>query len=222
MFPFCFLSTSALCIAPPANTVLTNNVLAERLVQSAKQVPTLPIAFRCGDGVDRSTAGPVHRRMRRQLSKGWRSLPRDYARSTIDWLRSPADELAALMRQSALLKAEAGSARWGVYADVAIADYQLRLFAIASTMEFSDKSATQHSENLLLLLQPIASSYLPIGTTLTLRAQDSLYAEPTLQWASNPIYLFSRVLASRETQFTVEIHLPDARSAVLSPLTLFS
>ncbi|MEL6900294.1 MAG: hypothetical protein AAFP07_05035 [Cyanobacteria bacterium J06606_4] len=215
------MSTSDLCIAPPANAVLTNHVLAERLAQTAKQVPRLPTVFRCSDGADRSTAGPVHRRMRRRVSEGWRSLPMDRDRRTLDWLQSPADELAALMRQSALLEAEAGSAQQGVYADVAIADYQLRLFAIARMMDFSDKAAPR-SANLLLLLQPIASSYLPIGTTLTLRTQDSLSVEPTLQWSSRPIYLFSRVLVSRETQLTVEIHLPDAQSVVLSPLTLFS
>lgn len=221
MFPFCFLSTSALCATPTINTVLTNNVLVERLVQSARQVSILPTDFRCSDGADRSTEGSVHRRMRQRVSEGWRLLPMDRDRNTVDWQRSPADKLAALMKRSELLEADAVSAQSGVYMDVAISEYRLRLFVLARTIDFSEKSAAQKSINLLLLLQPIASSYLPIGTTLILREQDSLYAEPTLQWASDPAYLFSQVLVSQEAQLTVEIHLPDARSAVLPSLTLF-
>lgn len=235
MFAFCFLSPavltpsafglSASCVRQPLE-----HALAERIAHSARssirdsdrRVLTPPTEFRCSNRADHSGSGYFHRRRRNWVSEGWKALSADGNGLNIDWSRSPADELATLIGQSKLLEGGALSALQGGYADMAIAEYQLRLFAIAAPTDFLGKSTELQLLNLLLLLQPVASSYLPIGTTLSIQDQYSLYAEPSLQWASDPVYLCTSVFCPLEAQLTVAVHLPNARPAILPTLTFHS
>ena len=102
----------------------------------------------------------------------------------------------------------------GLYTDFSITEYKLRLYALIWAVDASETSEL----SLVLILGPIAGSYLPMGTQISVKEKNLLVAEQNLRWTSNPTYLYTQVFGSWEEQFTVEIFLPSARPFSLSPL----
>lgn len=102
----------------------------------------------------------------------------------------------------------------GLYTDFSITEYKLRLYALIWAVDASETSEL----SLVLILGPIAGSYLPMGTQISVKEKNLLVAEQNLRWTSNPTYLYTQVFGSWEEQFTVEIFLPNARPFALSPL----
>lgn len=82
-----------------------------------------------------------------------------------------------------------------------------------------DEALAAPELSLFLVLGPIAGSYLPMGSQLSVKENNLLMADQTLQWMSNPSYLYTQVFGSWDKKFTVEILLPQTRSFVLPPLT---
>lgn len=108
----------------------------------------------------------------------------------------------------------------GVYTDVSIGEFKLRLYALVWTMDGQPDEALAAPElSLFLVLGPIAGSYLPMGSQLSVKENNLLMADQTLQWMSNPSYLYTQVFGSWDKKFTVEILLPQTRPFVLPPLT---
>ncbi|MEM9089490.1 MAG: DUF1822 family protein [Cyanobacteria bacterium P01_F01_bin.53] len=102
----------------------------------------------------------------------------------------------------------------GLYTDFSITEYKLRLYALIWAVDASETSEL----SLVLILGPIAGSYLPMGTQISVKEKNLLVAEQNLRWTSNPTYLYTQVFGSWEEQFTIEIFLPNARPFSLSPL----
>lgn len=102
----------------------------------------------------------------------------------------------------------------GVYADISILEYQLRLQALADIQSASDKEL-----HLLLVLSPLSNSYIPIGTALTIAEKNLLSSESHLRWASQPACLYTQVFGEWEKKFTVQISLPNALPKALPALT---
>ena len=100
----------------------------------------------------------------------------------------------------------------GVYTDLAIAEYRLRVYAMVHSS--ADVSS------LFLILGPLAGSYLPMGSRLSVREQNLLLSEPRLHWAQRSTYVHTQVFGNWEEKFTIEIVLPNARPKVLAPLAL--
>ncbi len=103
----------------------------------------------------------------------------------------------------------------GLYSDLSIAEYRLRMYALVWGIE----NLSDSDLSLFLILEPIEGSYLPLGTRLTVKENNLLLAEPSLQWTNFPTYLYTQVFGSWEEKFTVEILLPNARPFELPPLT---
>lgn len=103
----------------------------------------------------------------------------------------------------------------GLYTDLAIAEYSLRLYALV----WATEALSESELSLFLMLEPIEGSYLPLGTRLTVKENNLLLAEPNLRWTNFPTYLYTQVFGSWEEKFTVEILLPNARPFELPPLT---
>ena len=102
----------------------------------------------------------------------------------------------------------------GLYTDFSITEYKLRLYALIWAVDAIETPEL----SLVLILGPIAGSYLPMGTQISVKEKNLLVAEQNLRWTSNPTYLYTQVFGSWEEQFTVEISLPNARPFSLSPL----
>lgn len=119
----------------------------------------------------------------------------------------------------------------GVYADVSIGEYRLRLQSLAwsqpvcsnvaytAQTNTTQAAATDAELKLLLVLSPMAGSYLPIGTSLTITENNLLHSAPHLQWASHPNCLYTQVFGDWEKKFTVKIVLPNALPKTLPSLT---
>ena len=100
----------------------------------------------------------------------------------------------------------------GVYTDLAIAEYRLRVFAMVHlTPEFS---------GLFLLLGSVNGSYLPMGSRLIVKENNLLLSEQELHWTEHSAYVHTQVFGSWQEKFTIEIVLPNARPKVLAPLML--
>ncbi len=103
----------------------------------------------------------------------------------------------------------------GVYTDLAIAEYKLRMYALAWT---AIEAIVGPSLSVFLILEPIEGSYLPMDTRLTVKENNLLVDEPNLRWTNHPTYLYTQVFGAREEEFTVEILLPNAHPYELPSL----
>lgn len=104
----------------------------------------------------------------------------------------------------------------GVCADVSIAEYKLRLYALVWT----DDTLDELDPRLFLLLGPVAGSYLPIDSQLSIKEDHLLLSEQKMRWTHDSTYLCSQVLGLWKLKFTVEILLPNARPLAMPPLIL--
>ena len=77
--------------------------------------------------------------------------------------------------------------------NIAIAEYRLRLHALVCPRETFLGSQLDEGLSLLLILGPIANSYLPIGTELTITENNLLHSGQNLRWTSQPICLYTQV-----------------------------
>lgn len=128
---------------------------------------------------------------------------------------SPSKELSRLLKRFTAGDIDLPPTATGVYADVAITEYKLRLYALVWAVE----ALLEPELSLFLILGPIQGSYLPMDTQLTVKENNLLLTEQTLRWTSAPTYLYTQVFGSWEEKFTVEIALPYARPFSLPPLT---
>jgi hypothetical protein len=118
----------------------------------------------------------------------------------------------------------------GVYTDLAIAEYKLRLYALVWSVTGAAKAPVEApvealidtSEetdlSLFLILGPVEGSYLPMGTRLTVKENNLLLTDQNLRWTSHPTYLYTQVFGAWKEKFTVEVLLPNARPILLPPL----
>ena len=154
--------------------------------------------------------------MSRRLGKRGRSLP------TPEWNPMTAHTVSSLVQQFAHRTKETGSLQGqrGVYADLRIGEYRLRLQALAwSKAGMSKAVLTDRELNLLLLLGPIANSYLPVGSELTVTENNLRHVGQSLCWSSSPTCLYTQIFGDWEKQFSVQVSLPNAMSLVLPSLT---
>lgn len=136
------------------------------------------------------------------------------------WQPLPTAELAELIRR---FEGADEIVCWGdvrgVFVDIAIAEYRLRLHALVCPRETFLGSQLDEGLSLLLILGPIANSYLPIGTELTVTENNLLNSGQSLCWTSQPACLYTQVFGDCANQFTVRIKLPNGGSVTLSSLT---
>lgn len=128
---------------------------------------------------------------------------------------SPNKELSRLLKRFRSGDIDLPQAVTGVYADVTITEYKLRLYALGWAVE----ALLEPELSLFLILGPTQGSYLPMDTQLTVKENNLLLTEQTLRWTSAPTYLYTQVFGTWEEKFTVEIALPYARPLSLPPLT---
>lgn len=129
-------------------------------------------------------------------------------------VKSAGSQLAPVLDQLRCTEIEFPAATSGFYIDLAAGEYRLRLYALVWTEEVLEDSAV----SLLLALGPTAGSYLPIGTTLTVKEQNLLSTEAHLRWMSHPTYVYTQVFGGWEEPFTVEVALPNAHPLELPAL----
>ncbi|MEL6815202.1 MAG: hypothetical protein AAFP03_10370 [Cyanobacteria bacterium J06598_3] len=135
------------------------------------------------------------------------------ATSTLD--SAPRKELSRLLKRFKSGDIDLPQAAAGVYADVLITEYKLRLYALVWAVE----ALLEPELSLFLILGPTQGSYLPMDTQLTVKENNLLLTEQTLRWTSAPTYLYTQVFGTWKEKFTVEIALPYARPLSLPPLT---
>ncbi len=130
---------------------------------------------------------------------------------------SPEGELVTLLNRLDPLEISAppNAVVNGVYSDLAIAEYRLRLYALVR----STVQAAESSLSLFLVLGPIQGSYLPIETRLSVQENNLLLTEANHKWISHPAYLYTQVFGTWEEKFTVEVLLPNARPLTMPPLS---
>lgn len=104
----------------------------------------------------------------------------------------------------------------GVYADLSIAEYKLRVYAM---MHLAPLNPGEVDASLFLVLGSLKGSYLPVGSRLTVTEKSLLLTEPGLHWTEHSTYVYTQVFGDWQEKFTIEIGLPNARPKVLSPLT---
>lgn len=105
-----------------------------------------------------------------------------------------------------------------VFTEIVIANYPFRLYAIANATSQHQPNSESDS-NLLLVLTPMANSYVPVGTDLTIRESDRVCAYQHRCWSTNPAYLYTLVSGHWEQQFTVEVVLPNVLPFALPTLS---
>lgn len=103
----------------------------------------------------------------------------------------------------------------GFYTDLSIAEYKLRMYALAWT---AVEAIVGAGLSVFLILEPIEGSYLPMDTRLTVKENNLLVDEPNLCWTGHPMYLYTQVFGAWEEAFTVEILLPNAHPYELPSL----
>lgn len=136
------------------------------------------------------------------------------------WQPLPTAELAELIRR---FEGADEIVCWGdvrgVFVDIAIAEYRLRLHTLVCPRETFLGSQLDEGLGLLLILGPIANSYLPIGTELTITENNLLHSGQNLRWMSQPVCLYTQVFGDWEKRFTVQVRLPNGAFITLPPLT---
>lgn len=215
--------------------------------QPAKQMVPMPITTDVRRSLTQSTAAAVVRRRglrgrheRRHKAVRWAMLPTMLPTmnfSEVNETTEPVNALAELLHRLATDGVVCPGQPKGVYADIVMGEYRFRLYAVtdaAVTAEYSDDGAfgsssgsssgsafdsAEISPNLLLILKPVASSYLPIGTQLVVQEDNLLNSEPVLRWATSPTCLSTQVYGNWQAQFTVDVWLPTAGKISLPPLT---
>ena len=134
---------------------------------------------------------------------------------SIDWGgRSPEGELATLLNRADFSDLDLPTQAEGVYANLSVGEYKLRLYALVWAID----SAMETELSLCLILGPVAGSYLPMGTQLTVKEKHLLLTGQALKWTSHPTYLYTQVFGSWAEQLTVEVLLPNNRPVALPPL----
>jgi hypothetical protein len=128
---------------------------------------------------------------------------------------SPDEELAALIRRFDPNEVMFPPETSGVYIDLSIAEYKLRLYALTW---IATPAAELEGLGLFLILGPVQGSYLPIGTRLTVKENNLLLTEPNLRWTAYPTYLYTQVFGLWEEKLTVEVLLPNTCPFALPPL----
>ncbi|MFK8186712.1 MAG: hypothetical protein AB8B99_25330 [Phormidesmis sp.] len=98
----------------------------------------------------------------------------------------------------------------GVYTDVTITEYRLRVYAVMHLGE--------STSSLFLILGSLKGSYLPVGSRVSVKEQHLLLSDPGLHWTEHSTYVYTQVFGDWKEQFTIEIVLPNARPKVLAPL----
>ena len=129
--------------------------------------------------------------------------------------RSAAEALPAILNRFDPTDISVPNAAMGVYANLTISEYRLRLYALV----WEEESLGEPELSLVLILGPTADSYLPIGTELNIREHNLLNSGQHMRWTSHPSYLYTQVYGDWAEKFTVEIRLPNARPVALPSLS---
>ena len=123
-------------------------------------------------------------------------------------------ELAALLIRFDFADGAFPSETIAAYADFSSENQKLRLYALAWT------AAGAEEMSLYLVLQPMAGSYLPLGTEVSVVESDLFHSGQSLRWTSHPVYLYTQIFGAWESQFSVKVSFPNTLPITLSPLTL--
>jgi hypothetical protein len=154
-------------------------------------------------------------------------------------LNSPDEALATLLNRFDPAEITFPAETTGVYIDLSIAEYQLRLYVLTwvagtskqttSEQATSEQATSEKIEpaqlkplSLFLILGPIKGSYLPIDTQLRVKENNLLLSDPHLRWTAHPAYLYTQVLGLWEEQLTVEVLLPNRHPLALPPINFQS
>lgn len=249
MFPFSFVIANGLSDvdAPHQDSPMNANPdtaaalgldLDLRLRQPAKQIASMPVTTNTRRPLTKSSeAAVMHRRARRGRHErrykavSWAVLP-TMNFSEVNEPAEPVNALEELLHRLSTDSVVCPSRPKGVYADIATGEYCFRLYAVTDavvTAEHGDDRAydsafgsAEMTPNLLLILKPLANSYLPIGTQLIVQENNLLNSEPVLSWATSPTCLHTQVYGNWQDQFTVDVWLPTAAKISLPPLTFES
>lgn len=123
-------------------------------------------------------------------------------------------ELAALLIRFDFSDGVFPSETIAAYTQLSIQDQQFRLYALAWATAGTDEMS------LHLVLQPLAGSYVPLGTVLSVTERDLSNAGQKVRWSSRPVYLYTQILGEWASQFSVKVSFPEAFPVSLSPLML--
>jgi len=228
MFPFSFLTASSQPLKPLSSRLLADEKLPSAPVsqppfssQPQKQPASQPlpksvprsksqVQQRLDTLAKRVSAPAVSRRNRHQQMK--QSM-------TASWLPLPTPDLSSLIERFGGTEVQCPADSRGVYADLTVGEYRLRLNALVWSEAVPDGLVEDSELSLLLVLSPMGQSYLPIGTELTITENNLLHSGQNLRWTGQPTCLYTQVFGDWEKKFTVGVLLPNALPKMLPPLT---
>jgi hypothetical protein len=203
-----------------------------------------PYRNRLNNGLSQGLNKGLNKGLPKGLNKGLSKLPQ---KDSISWTRIEAGEASATENRASLLLNSPDEAlatllnrfdpaeitfpseTTGVYIDLSVAEYQLRLYALIWVAATSEEATSENIEpaqpkqlSLFLILGPIKGSYLPIDTRLMVKENNLLLSDPHLRWTAHPAYLYTQVLGLWEEQLTVEVLLPNRHPLTLPPINFQS
>lgn len=125
---------------------------------------------------------------------------------------SPVAEFEAVLAQLRASGEEIPVDAGGVYRDLTIGNYALRLFAI--TWEEAEPEDVPEW-NLLVVLGARVGSYLPANLKLEIKLETEVLDEQIVETDTEDTYLYSRVIGEMSEQFTVNITLATGETISL-------
>ncbi|MEL7144658.1 MAG: hypothetical protein AAFS04_09010 [Cyanobacteria bacterium J06631_9] len=132
-------------------------------------------------------------------------------------------ELAALLIRLDFSEAAFPTEPYGSYLNVSLGEYRFRLYALMweeQILIHEDAEEAFVENQLYLILQPIAGSYLTMGTELHVREGHLPTSSQQLRCTSQPAYLYVQVFGEWAARFSVVVHLPNGQVLELPPLSL--
>ncbi len=129
---------------------------------------------------------------------------------------SPIAEFEAILAQLRANEEEIPVDAGGIYRDLNLGDYALRLFAI-SWPESGEESESENAPewNLLVILGAQVGSYLPQNLKLEIQLETEVLDEQVAETDTADTYLYSRVIGEMNEQFTVSITLATGETISL-------
>ncbi|MBD0268850.1 MAG: DUF1822 family protein, partial [Cyanobacteria bacterium Co-bin8] len=138
-------------------------------------------------------------------SLAWRLMPPLAPANALMSIRTPTEQLEAVLRELEPSGITISPQARGAYTDLQPLGLPFRLYALTWTL--FDSQTPEWS--LFLFLGPVPGEQLPIGTRLTVRDDTTTLAEQTLNQEAESAYLYAQVIGTWDEQFTATIELPN-------------
>ena len=129
---------------------------------------------------------------------------------------SPIAEFEAILAQLRASEEEIPVDAGGIYRDLTLGDYALRLFAITWEERGEEPESADVPEwNLMVILGAQVGSYLPQNLKLEIQLETEVLDEQVAETDTADTYLYSRVIGEINEQFTISITLATGETVSL-------